>query len=327
MDADFPELLDYASRIMGRVDRVIHRIRPVAPAVAPYKKAASRMPSAVVAQAMYQRDGWRCRFCGCSIVVAGARTVLRAHLPEVIPWGETKGVYHGGLYALAGVPDHVVPHAHGGDSDLDNIVTACWPCNFGRGSLRLEEVGLSDPRSRSPVVDAWDGLNRLVALRASPAKKKSEINVKLQPARLVERKLVTSAKNEAAWTNAIERIAPGSTQQLRSFADKCAQFGVTYAIEKVMIFRMRVGSSFIQPFGIEANGDVSAPWLLGKYKSEFKHFAHTIADAIPGAIATESPTQWRIKTPIRPINVREFLDAQDTIYEAFREVREKLDRS
>jgi 5-methylcytosine-specific restriction endonuclease McrA len=30
--------------------------------------------------------------------------------------------------------DHVLPQSHGGKTTWDNIVTACWPCNHGKGN-------------------------------------------------------------------------------------------------------------------------------------------------------------------------------------------------
>lgn len=72
---------------------------------------------------------------------------------------------HDGTIAVLGSHDHVVPRSWGGSNELDNLVTACWPCQFGRGNARLEDCGLIDPRDRAPVVDDWDGLSRLVVVR------------------------------------------------------------------------------------------------------------------------------------------------------------------
>jgi hypothetical protein len=56
--------------------------------------------------------------------------------------------------------DHVVPHAHGGTSDLSNVVLTCAACNFGRGAYTLEDMALIDPRSHPPIETGWDGLER-----------------------------------------------------------------------------------------------------------------------------------------------------------------------
>ncbi len=55
--------------------------------------------------------------------------------------------------------DHFNPYAHGGsDQDLDNLVTACWPCNARKGDLpaNLVEFVRHEPHDYS-----WDGLTSL----------------------------------------------------------------------------------------------------------------------------------------------------------------------
>jgi hypothetical protein len=159
--ADMPELWLYADSIMGKTNRDIHRFRAVLSAGHPVLKVKSRMPVPSAVAAIGQRDGWRCRFCGCRVVSKQGRTCLVAALPEVFRWGSKNSEIHPALIALSATADHVVPHARGGTNEFDNLVTACWPCNFGRNNWLLEEVGLHDPRSRPPIVDGWDGLIRL----------------------------------------------------------------------------------------------------------------------------------------------------------------------
>lgn len=59
---------------------------------------------------VFERDGHRCRYCG------GAAPEVRL------------------------VVDHIVPVAEGGSNDLENLVTACFECNAGKGHLRLRSV-------------------------------------------------------------------------------------------------------------------------------------------------------------------------------------------
>jgi 5-methylcytosine-specific restriction endonuclease McrA len=54
--------------------------------------------------------------------------------------------------------DHVLPHARGGDSSLENMVITCAVCNYGRMSYTVGEAGLIDPRTQPIKVSAWDGL-------------------------------------------------------------------------------------------------------------------------------------------------------------------------
>jgi 5-methylcytosine-specific restriction endonuclease McrA len=65
--------------------------------------------------------------------------------------------------------DHVVPWTLGGRTDMENLVSACWCCNYGKSSYTLEQIGLDDPRLRpTPESDGWDGLtSSLPGLRAN----------------------------------------------------------------------------------------------------------------------------------------------------------------
>ena len=163
-EADVADAFEHAYRIMGPENPTIHRRRAVSVTAPPIGNSAIRMPAPSVARDIHSRDGWHCRYCGCRVVEKEVRYRLRALLPGAVRWGTKARDCDAGFYAITAVPDHVLPHAHGGDSDLDNIVTACWPCNFGRMNYQLEEVGIIDPRSRPPLRNEWDGLRRIMSL-------------------------------------------------------------------------------------------------------------------------------------------------------------------
>lgn len=59
---------------------------------------------------VFKRDGFKCQYCG-------------AHPPEAIL-----------------EPDHINPVALGGGNDMDNLVTACFSCNRGKGANSLDAV-------------------------------------------------------------------------------------------------------------------------------------------------------------------------------------------
>jgi HNH endonuclease len=65
---------------------------------------------------VFKRDGFKCQYCG-------------AHPPSVL------------LHV-----DHINPVADGGTNAVDNLVTACEPCNLGKGVRLLSDVpkSLSD---------------------------------------------------------------------------------------------------------------------------------------------------------------------------------------
>lgn len=59
---------------------------------------------------VFKRDGFSCQYCG-------------AHPPEII------------LHI-----DHIHPVASGGGNEIDNLITACAPCNQGKGARSLSNV-------------------------------------------------------------------------------------------------------------------------------------------------------------------------------------------
>src|SRR5687768_8195488 len=60
---------------------------------------------------VFKRDSFQCAYCG-------------AHPSETV---------------LLEV-DHIHPVADGGTNDIDNLVTACWDCNRGKGATPLSSI-------------------------------------------------------------------------------------------------------------------------------------------------------------------------------------------
>lgn len=165
-EANDPTVHAFAAKIMGAWDVQIHRRRVVQRPIG-VARTPDRTPTHSVKTAVFARDGWRCRYCGVRVMLPKARKVVVEAFPDVVCWSGKDKDLHAAFYALSAVADHVVPHALGGSSDLDNLVTTCQCCNYGKGDRLLAEVGLLDPRDRSPTVDAWDGLGRLLGASVS----------------------------------------------------------------------------------------------------------------------------------------------------------------
>lgn len=163
-EADTPTVHAFAAKIMESWDTVIHRRRQVERPIN-VTKVPDRRPSQGIQTEVFARDAWRCRYCGVRVVLPKARKVLVDAFPDAVCWsGKDKGL-HAAFFALSAVADHVMPHVLGGSSDVNNPVTTCQCCNYGKGDRLLGEAGLIDPRTRLPVVDAWDGLGRLLYYR------------------------------------------------------------------------------------------------------------------------------------------------------------------
>lgn len=158
--ADMPAIMAHTVRMVGSMSKEVHRQLRRPTALAKDERNAQRMPPEIQQEAVFRRDGWRCRFCGIKVISKRARGALVKLFPTESRWSAKEFERHAALYALASSLDHVVPHSRGGANVESNFVTACYGCQFGRGEWTLEEVELLDPRSFHPHVDEWDGLHR-----------------------------------------------------------------------------------------------------------------------------------------------------------------------
>lgn len=141
------------------------RIREVdsAPPVLPKEaRTPVRMPKLGEQAALIERYGYNCVFCGIPLIRPEVRKAFTAAYPGPMYWGTATSAAHAAFQCMWMQFDHVLPHARGGDNDLDNLVVTCAGCNFGRMSHTLEEVGLIDPRTRLIGKTSWDGLERFL---------------------------------------------------------------------------------------------------------------------------------------------------------------------
>lgn len=120
------------------------------------------------AKAVFARDGYRCRYCGVRLVPAEVlKGFGRAVGSDTFATAGTNLQRHGVALAFRAIADHVTPWTRGGRTDMENLVSACWSCNYGKADFTVDQIGLEDPRSR-PIgtPDGWDGLtSRLAPLR------------------------------------------------------------------------------------------------------------------------------------------------------------------
>ncbi len=160
--ADIPVIADWVESILGsKSSHVQYRDVPDGqPHLSMEERVRLRMPGQAEKQGLHRRDGYNCRFCGIPVIRKEVRERMRKLYPGSLRWGKRNVERHSAFFAMWVQYDHVLPHARGGNNDLDNIVITCAPCNYGRMSYTLEEVGLADPRQREPVCSTWDGLER-----------------------------------------------------------------------------------------------------------------------------------------------------------------------
>jgi hypothetical protein len=326
--ADMPVLLEHTTLVMSGSDPRIQRRRPIELLAGKVAKLASRMPSGEATKALFARDGWRCRFCDCRVVPPKVRTAMRTALPGAIPWSKTEG-FHGGFIAMSASVDHVVPYSAGGTNEEENLVTACWSCQFGKDAYSLEEVGLLDPRARPPVKDGWDGLGRLLT-RAAPLAVVAKTVPMPAVTSVPEARDVPppspkpSRLSETEWFASLDASQPTLSSRLIGFVDGCSDLDVSWSLSKVLIVRMTAGGTTVE-LGVQRDGLVDIPWSISGRKDAFRGFAETLAAAIPGAIVYETPKLWNVsKADKRRINVSELLEAAPTLRLALERLHSEL---
>ncbi|MBV8734918.1 MAG: HNH endonuclease [Solirubrobacterales bacterium] len=94
--------------------------------------------------AIHRRDYWTCRYCRAQTVAPPVLRFLSEIYPEEFPYHPNwkAGQVHPAYLLVSTSLDHVDPGARGGSwRGEENLLTACWPCNTGKGDLRSDEVG------------------------------------------------------------------------------------------------------------------------------------------------------------------------------------------
>ena len=103
-------------------------------------------PLADMERDVYVRDEGRCRYCGIRVHLRGdLRRVSALAGEELFAMGSTNRTRAGAMMIARATADHVLPVTQGGRTSPDNLVTACWPCQFGKSSFTPEQLGMRSP--------------------------------------------------------------------------------------------------------------------------------------------------------------------------------------
>jgi len=106
---------------------------------------------------LFSRDNYRCRYCGTPIVGDRKQFIALAErltMPELVVTGSNEA-RHGLYLTFRGSHDHLVPLAEGGTNDMDNLLTACWPCQFGKFRFSLDDLRIQLRKDPYPFIDQW----------------------------------------------------------------------------------------------------------------------------------------------------------------------------
>lgn len=166
--ADMDEVRAWTESLWGKASPYVKpRNLPHSPLVlAKTERISERMPNGAESLELHRRDGFHCRFCGVPVIRKAVRVYLGKLYPTALRWGRTNLTQHAAFQAMWAQYDHVLAHARGGDNSVKNTIVTCAPCNFAKMNYTVEELGLTDPRSRDPVLSDWDGLERILLSQA-----------------------------------------------------------------------------------------------------------------------------------------------------------------
>lgn len=150
---------------------------------------------------VFKRDRFTCAYCG-------------KHPPDVL------------LEA-----DHVIPLAAGGSSEMENLVTACWDCNHGKGARLLEE-GIAPT---APPLEEVQARIQQMQDRIEQAEAYARLTQELRD---MQERLVR--KVIEAWANAFgaERVErqDGNYWQLRAYEEWPAERSIRGFVQKLPLF-------------------------------------------------------------------------------------------
>jgi 5-methylcytosine-specific restriction endonuclease McrA len=94
-----------------------------------------------------ERDGYVCGYCKGKLVSDERLNRISSIVgAENFRISGNNSQRHGYIYIVRTTVDHVLPQSKGGQTELDNLITCCWACNYGKAEKTLGEIGLVDPR-------------------------------------------------------------------------------------------------------------------------------------------------------------------------------------
>ena len=128
----------------------VYRIRALAfhaSKPAPLTKAQRdrAYPLKAMEREVFERDGGRCRYCQLPVILREDQRAISRVAGPLFAHSRRNLECSGALIVTRASADHVLPVSRGGKTEPDNLVTACWPCQFGKSNYTPEELGIDRP--------------------------------------------------------------------------------------------------------------------------------------------------------------------------------------
>lgn len=144
-------------QMSGRHRKIQINIPPL-PIIEISQRDSVRSP-AMIQNEVFLRDSYHCRYCGGKLISQEfIRKFIKNLDSPLFKRGETNLTTHGIIHITWPVADHVTPWNKGGKTNLDNLVSSCAPCNYGKDGYTIEQLGIDNPFKRAPNKSEWDGL-------------------------------------------------------------------------------------------------------------------------------------------------------------------------
>ncbi len=290
--ADIPAIREWTDSLWGKNSpHVQYRsVSDAPPTFSREQRGKERMPTLAEKNQLLMRDGYHCRFCGIPLIRKEVREQFRRLFPQVQIWGDKITECHAALQAMWLQYDHVLPHSRGGKSGVENMLITCAPCNYARMSYTLDEVGLVDPRTREPIRSTWDGLERIMNMKAPNsevliAKNRQCCDDDLKnvvPAQAKEAKQIIQPETISMNRNENQRKW-GLTEYVDFINKQNAPFVSGYLIDLIAFFNATPELFYIKP-GIGKNPSLVIKNNLGKTICYLSNDNFQVAFMLPSQI-------------------------------------------
>lgn len=133
----------------------------------PKEEQVTSSISAKLQSELITRDHYQCRYCHIRLIhkkeIKKLQNIFGSKLLPVTRNGKRAVRFrHGVMNMCQATFDHVIPRQFGGQNSMENLVTTCYGCNFGKWKWTLEQLGLQQPKPSLRTMQGWFGLTDLL---------------------------------------------------------------------------------------------------------------------------------------------------------------------